>query len=197
MVILKEIWENIKGFEGVYQVSNLGNIKSLDRIVEKKIGGKKVYQHLKGNILRQKENHQNHYLYVELCKNGIQKTFSVHRLVAKTFLPNQKNLPFINHKDENRHNNNVNNLEWCTAKYNHDYGTRTLREALTKSKPVVQMDLEGNIISVYPNAIVAAKATGANRKAIQMIAKHYSCNGKKYLTSNGYKWEYLKRRLET
>lgn len=110
---MNEEWRDIKGYEGLYQVSNLGRVKSL-----RDKNNKKRELILKPKIMR------NGYLKVDLCKNGKQKTFTVHRLVATVFISNPKNFPTVNHKDENKLNNNVSNLEWCTVLYNNCYGTR-------------------------------------------------------------------------
>lgn len=111
---MKEMWKDIPGYEGLYQVSNLGNIRSL-----KYAGGNKV------KLLKQATT--NGYKQVQLSKNGKGKNHLVHRLVAIAFIPNPNNLPVVNHKDENPSNNNVDNLEWCTQEYNINYGTRNER----------------------------------------------------------------------
>ena len=116
-----EEWRDIKGYEGLYQVSNKGRVKSLGNNKTKK-----------EKILSLKPSN-NGYIRVYLCKNGKQKPFSVHRLVAQAFLLNPNNLPVVNHKDENKLNNNVENLEWCTVAYNNTYGTK-IERARKKSK---------------------------------------------------------------
>lgn len=108
---MTEVWENITGYEGLYQVSNLGRVKSLN------YKGKGVIKILKGYIKR------DGYETVTLMKDGIRKYLRVHRLVAQAFLPNPDNLPQINHKDENPLNNIVDNLEWCTPSYNTKYSS--------------------------------------------------------------------------
>ena len=112
---MKEMWKDIPGYEGLYQVSNLGEVRGL-----KHKGSNKV------KTLKQATNKRG-YKRVNLSKNGKKKNYLVHRLVAMTFIPNPDNLPQVNHKDENPSNNNVNNLEWCTSKYNINYGTRNER----------------------------------------------------------------------
>ncbi len=106
-----EIWKDIKNYEGIYQVSNYGNVKRL-------YGKGARYE----RIIKPNTTNKNYY-FVVLCKNGIRNYCRVHRLVAETFIPNPDNLPCVNHKDENKQNNNVENLEWCTIKYNTNYGS--------------------------------------------------------------------------
>ena len=118
---MKEIWKDIPNFEGLYQVSNLGNIKGLDRYVNSAIKNNNRVKR-KGKLLKQ--YNKRGYFQVSLSKNHKRYYFNVHRLVAIAFLPNPDNLPQVNHKDENPLNNILSNLEWCTAKYNCNYGTR-------------------------------------------------------------------------
>lgn len=101
-----EIWKDIEGYEGLYQVSNYGDVLSL-------------YNNI---TLRQRRNYKN-YLFVKLYKNSVSKQFAVHRLVAQAFIPNPNNLPQVNHKNEIKDDNRPVNLEWCDAKYNINYGT--------------------------------------------------------------------------
>ena len=108
---MNEEWRDIKGYEGKYQVSNLGRVKSL----------KDKYNNYREKIL--KPGNYRGYLYVNLCKEGKSKRFHVHRLVAIHFISNSNTYPQVNHKDENPSNNRVDNLEWCTTKYNINYGT--------------------------------------------------------------------------
>lgn len=121
---MEEIWKDIEGYEGFYQVSNKGRIRSLDRIVK---SDTRSSQFLKGSIKSLIQNKSTNYITVSLTKFGKTKSFYVHRLVAKAFIPNQDNLPQVNHKDESRTNNCVENLEWCDSKYNNNYGTKVDR----------------------------------------------------------------------
>lgn len=127
---INEQWKSVEGFEGLYEVSNLGRVKSLNY---NRTGVEKV---LKPNKTK------NGYLYVGLCRNGKEKKFKVHRLVAEAFLPNPEGLPEINHIDENKTNNVVSNIEWASRRYNMNYGTiqERIATALTnhpaRSKPV-------------------------------------------------------------
>ena len=115
-----EIWKDIEGYEGLYEVSSYGRVRSLGQFVNHNFGGN-AYR--KGRLLKPGLGSRG-YLSVTLCKNGIRKIYTVHRLVAQAFIPNINNLPIINHKDEDRTNNSVDNLEWCDYKYNVNYGNR-------------------------------------------------------------------------
>ena len=114
-----EIWKDIKGYEGLYQVSNMGRIKSLNY---RNTGEEGILRHSLDSY---------GYLKVTLHKNGKQKYFRIHRLVAETFIPNVNNLPEVNHIDENKENNHVENLEWCDRKYNNNYGSRNERASVS------------------------------------------------------------------
>lgn len=119
---MEEIWKDIEGYEGLYQVSNLGRIKSLERYVWNRFS----YILVKERILKQ-SNDKYGYCIISLNKNNKGKVFKVHRLVAQAFIPNSLNAPQVNHKDEDKKNNYVDNLEWCDSKYNNTYGTRIER----------------------------------------------------------------------
>ena len=112
-----EEWKDIPGYEGLYEVSNMGNVRNVRR-----------------NKLLRLSKTNNRYIRVSLCKNGIKTGLTVHRLVAEAFIPNPDNLPEVNHKDEDKSNNSVENLEWCDAKYNIHYGTRSDKVKKTQIK---------------------------------------------------------------
>lgn len=122
-----EEWKDIQDYKGIYQVSNLGRVKRLAYEI------KNPSPRANGSILKFKEHLltpriiTHGYLSVMLYKKGIPKNFKIHRLVAQHFIPNPKDLPEVNHKDEDKTNNNVENLEWCTHRYNSRYGTRPAR----------------------------------------------------------------------
>ena len=120
----KEIWKEIDGFSN-YMISNFGRVKSLGRWV-KYYKGKRW---LKEKIRKSSLNKRNNYLYVVLFKEGKPKGYSIHRLVAEAFIPNPDNLPQVNHKDEDKTNNCVLNLEWCDEKYNVNWGTSIKRRS--------------------------------------------------------------------
>lgn len=168
---MKEEFRDIKGYEGLYQVSNLGKVKSLTRENQFYLNDIKVTRILNSHIMKFHLNHG--YLRVLLSKNGKRKWFFVHRLVAEAFIPNPNNLPFINHKSEIKTENNVENLEWCNAKYNVNYGTckKRISKANTNnpklSTPIKCLDLETNEITYYPSIPEASRQLKILRESIR------------------------------
>ena len=170
-----EEWRDIEGYK-IYQVNNEGIVKSLNYNKTKK--EKILKQHI--------DNHG--YMFVTLSNKGKTKSFKTHRLVAKAFLPNPKNLPCVNHKDEDKSNNCVENLEWCTYEYNNNYGTRNKRiseKGLNKknSKIVYQYTLDGKLIAIYLSTKECGRQ-GFNQANVQRCCSH------KQKTYKGYRWSY-------
>lgn len=163
----KEYWKPVVGYENLYEVSNLGRIRSFDRWVKSKNGSIRI---CRGRILKPGTDKRG-YLYVVLCKNNKQKTYKVHRLVAEAFLPNPDNLPQVNHKDENKQNNNVENLEFCDCKYNINFGTRNEKVSKKLSKAVVQYTLDGTFVREWPSAMDAEREGGFRSECICMCCK--------------------------
>lgn len=187
---MKEVWKDIQGYEGYYQVSNKGHVKSIDRYVKFKRG--KGTHFIPGKMLKPSLNIKRGYLRVSLTKHNHSKFFRIHRLVAEAFVPNPKCLSQVNHKDENRLNNSADNLEWCTNTYNNHYGTRTLRASESSKKAVAQLDDSGHVIRIFQSAIDAENETGVNHKSIQGVASKYAGkNGPLRKRAGGYKWEYI------
>ena len=120
----KEIWKDIENYDGIYQISNFGRVKSLSR--QTKSGKYK-------EIIKKPSLAGRGYYRLALCKNGKPKYYYIHRLVAKAFIPNPNNLPLVNHKDENKLNNNVNNLEWCDSEYNMNYGFCNIKKNISRA----------------------------------------------------------------
>lgn len=156
-------WKKIKDFN--YLISTNGKVFSL-------------YTNKLVSIFENKG-----YLKVGLYKDGKQYLKSLHRLLAETFIPNPNNLPQVNHKDENKLNDNLENLEWCTHQYNMNYGTKQERFIKNKSKKVYQYDLNGNLINVFDSA-VECEQFGFNQQHIRGC-----CRGERQ-THKGYKWSY-------
>lgn len=177
----KEIWRDVVGYEGLYQVSSLGRVRSCERIVKRKDYGDVLRPQ---QILKQYDNGIG-YLRVVLYDNGHKKRkLYVHRLVASAFVKNNLGLPNINHKDENKYNNNASNLEWCTQKYNNNYGTRTERMRKTRGKPVVGINLTTKE-TVRLDCIADAVKIGFNPTAVSMC-----CLGKRP-RHKGYSWNFI------
>lgn len=168
----KEEWKPVVGYEGKYEVSNLGNVDSLNyhkTCVRKRI------------VLSESDNG---YLRAALAKEGKTKHKLVHRIVARAFIPNPNNFPYINHKDENKKNNCVENLEWCDQKYNINYGTGLKRRAESQSQPVIQMSIDGVFIERFNSMSEAANKVGTDSYSISLVCKGV------HKTSKGYRWRF-------
>ena len=175
---MKEVWKPIKGYEEFYSISNYGRIKSNDRTV-KCYGGKRT---IKGKIMNPPMD-KDGYLRIGLSKNKKQKHYHVHRLVAQHFLDNPNNYPVINHIDENKKNNKVDNLEWCSIQYNNLYNDKIDKLTTAKYKPVIQYDKCMNKIAEYESIKEATLKTG-----IRSVVITRSCKGLK--TKCGYNWRF-------
>ncbi len=165
-----EIYKNIENYENLYQVTSYGRVYSL----------------ISKNFLKPKKN-KGGYLCVGLCKNGKQKWYYLHRLVATAFIPNPLNLPEVNHKSEVKSENRVENLEWCDCKYNINYGTARERMAEKLSKPILQFTKEGKFVKEYPSTWEAARQTKIDQSSISKC-----CNSKLHSAGN-YLWRYKKK----
>lgn len=171
---MEEQWKPVKGYEGLYEVSDLGNVKSL----------------ITNRLLSIRPNDKKEYCQVSLTKNKRKYTKKVHRLVAEAFVPNPNGYPFVNHKDEQKKNNVASNLEWCTSEYNANYGTRNERSAKARmndpkrSKKVYQYDLNGNLVDVFPSVMEIARKFGYSQGNISEC-----CRGKRNI-AYGYTWKY-------
>ena len=170
----KEIWKDIEDYKGLYQVSNLGRVRGLDRIDGSGRGWK-------GRMLSGKLR-KNGYREVILCRDGKRKYMLVHRLVAEAFLPNLDNLPQVNHKDENPNNNQVDNLEWCDSQYNNNYGNHIKRVAEAMEKPIYVVTNSGH--RYYFSGV---------SKAARLLGLHYqnitACLHGRQKTCHGYSFE--------
>ena len=160
---MTEIWKPIERYEGLYEVSNLGRVRGVDRMRKAAYGG---MSRVSGTILLLRKNTTNDYLLARLRRDGKQTHHLVHRLVAEAFIPNPSGLPEVNHKDENPQNNIVDNLEWCDRFYNNHYGTAMERRAKTRGKPVTQYTMDGEEVTTYWSAREAARVFGRNQSTI-------------------------------
>lgn len=142
----EEIWKDIKNYKGYYQASNFGRIRSVDRYIKQYNGYSYSTRIYRGKILKFTIGTRG-YLKVVLQKQRKAKTYNVHRLVAETFIPNPKNLPQVNHKDENKLNNSIDNLEWCTSKYNINFGERNAKVA-NKLRGVPKSEIHKKNLSI-------------------------------------------------
>lgn len=187
MVILNwlfEYWLPIRGYEGLYEVSNFGRVRSLDHQVKCR-NGKRI---VKGCILNPRIG-RGGYLTVSLNGYGVKKTMFVHRIVVEAFIQNSRSLPFINHRDENKLNNCVWNLEWCTAKYNTNYGsglnkmleTRRYNNSSNSEKPVYQYTKNGVFVKMYKSQAEAGRETGVDHRSISLCAKGFRKTAGKYV----------------
>ena len=199
-----EIWKDVIGYKGFYQVSNLGRIRSLDRTVERGCS----YLPIKGKVLTGHINGDG-YHFIGLCKNNIRKFLAIHRIVAQAFIKNKYDKPCIDHIDGNRLNNNVENLQWCTNKENMNNPisikrmskslkgrsfSKTHKEKIglanrnrtDQSKNVAKIDkTSGKTIKVYPSLGEAYRQTGIHFSNISKVCK------KKTKSAGGFKWEFI------
>lgn len=165
---MEEIWKDIPFFEGYYQASNCGRIRSIDRCIMRNNG---YPLNLKGHILPQYKK-KNGRMYVNLSKNGVQYSKTVHRLVLSAFVENVNDYNHINHKDENPENNYLSNLEWCTEKYNHNYGSRNSRHAASLQKKINMFTNDGVFIRQYNSIKEASINLQIDASKISKICKH-------------------------
>lgn len=198
---MNETWKDIKGYEGLYQVSDKGKVRSLDRNVRR---NGNTYKSLKGRLIKQ-HKYDNGYLFVTLSKNGKYKQFLVHRLVGVAFIENNEQKPEINHKNEIKTDNRVENLEWVTRRENVIYGTQLKRGVMHRnqsgennpmfgrtgdlnpqSKKVYQFDKDGNLIKEWGSIKLVRKTLGYNESGIRQAA-----NGV-LKQSYGFLWSFSK-----
>jgi len=182
---MEEIWKDIEGYEGLYQVSNLGRVSSSGRnIMRRTRYGTIAPYHIAGRVL--KPSHSNgDYCYVHLFdKDGVSTNYKVHRLVALAFVPNPDNLNEVNHIDEDKENNRADNLEWVKHVDNCNHGTRNERSAAKRGRRVEQLTLDGKHVAFYQSVSEASRQTGIGRSNIG------ECLGRRSQTAGGFSWKF-------
>ena len=170
--MIKEIWKPIEGYNGLYQVSNMGRVKSLGNNKTRKEKILKLHSDKDG------------YLKVQLHKEGKKKNYLIHRLVAQAFIDNPNNLPQVNHKDEDKTNNCAENLEYCDSSYNTNFGTRNERIVKANSIPILQFTKSGEFVKKWNNAKEVERDLEISSSNI------YKCCKGKLKSIGGYEWGY-------
>lgn len=179
-----EVWQPVKGYEGLYEVSDLARVRSLDRELPCITHGLHTTRIRHGIILAQTLT-KSGYLSVMFCINKKYKRMMLHQVVAQAFIPNPHNYKDINHKDECKTNNLPSNLEWCDCKYNIRYGTGIERRAQQQRKKVEQLTLDGQHVAYFDSFCAVARETGYCQSLINRV-----CKGKAK-TAYGYQWRYV------
>lgn len=184
---MQEVWKDIKDYEGYYQISNYGRLKSF------KVDSK-------GKIMKLTNKYGDYLSIVLQGKGKPKRSVRIHRLVAEAFIPNPDNLPEINHKDGNKQNNKVDNLEWVTHRENTVHSMKILHpnsnngminyNKYIRPKPIVQMDMNNKVLAVFDNAEEASRKTGVCARNILQVANKTTFNKKGLLrkSAGGYKW---------
>lgn len=183
----EEIWKDIPGFEGLYKISSFGRIKSFKKDKD-------------GVILKNTNKKGDYFSFVLQGKGKKQKSTRIHRLVAEAFIPNPDNLPEVNHKDGNKQNNRVENLEWCSRSYNTRHSINMHHEQLDpmiyynkilRPKPIVQLRKDGTIVNRFENGAEASRATGVcHRNILQAANRTPFKPGHPRKSAGGFIWRF-------
>ena len=177
-----EEWRPVKGFDGLYDVSSLSRVRSVPRFIHGVWKGTEYDRLVGGKIISQSIGDGGYYRVRLFINHSESKTMLVHRLVAQAFIPNPDNLPEVNHKDECKTNNALDNLEWCDKKYNINYGTGKYRSMDSRSKQVEQLSLDGQHVAFFPSIRAAARAVNGNFSHVQKAVYE------NHRISYGYRW---------
>lgn len=168
-----EVWKDIQGYEGLYQVSNQGRVKSLERRTQTRVCHEKIMN----------SQFDTRYLFVRLSKDGKKRNLLIHRLVANEFIPNRDGCPYVNHINGKKTDNRVENLEWCTPSENTVHAIVNDIKRLP-NKSVVQCDLQGNTIREWESIKEASVSLKINRSNIG------SCCNRKRNKAGNYTWKF-------
>lgn len=167
----KEIWKGVEKYGNLYEVSTKGRIRSVSHYSIDSLGRRT--RHI-GRLLKSRISNKTGYHCINICYNGARFTDNIHRLVAEAFIPNPDSLPCVNHKDETRTNNNVENLEWCTYQYNNTYGSAKAKKAKKlvdyykdKGREVRQYTLDGDLMRVFRSVMEASRATKVDDASVR------------------------------
>lgn len=177
---MKEVWKPIPGFESLYEASSEGRIRSISKVIKTYNGGEWVRK----SRIKKATVTKDGYLQTKLCKNGKPYSFKIHRLIAMTWLENPDNLPEVNHKNEIKTDNRVSNLEWCSRRYNINYGTARKRAGISNGIAVAQYTLEGDKIQEFYSGYEAQRQLGILEQNINLC-----CQGKRQ-HAGGFRWKY-------
>ena len=188
---ISEIWKPVVGYDGLYEVSNRGRVRSIDHFVTQKGNYGIEYERLyKGREITTTINGAG-YETLTLSRCGEKTSVLVHRLVAEAFIPNPLGLPQVNHRNELKNDNRVENLEWCTEKYNVNYGTGIERASRKRGSPVLQITRVGDIVGRFSNANVASQETGIPyRNIYAVLNKIQDKDGFTRKSAGGFVWVY-------
>lgn len=166
---MKEIWKDVKGYEGLYLVSNLGRVKGIERVTKYKEDAKKGKQHFVKEKIKNISEKQNGYQVVNLYKNNKGKSEYLHRVVANAFLPNPENLPTVNHKDFNKKNNCVDNLEWCSYADNNKHARQNLIFQFSRVRDIEAKNIKTNKIEIITNLNKWCKENKHDRASVYKV----------------------------
>lgn len=191
-----EIWKDIEGFEGRYQISNMGRVKSLSRVVYHRASNRTTsFERMIPERIMKTHISNSGYMFVTLREKNVSFGKFVHRLVADAFILNPNGYKEVNHKDENKLNNNADNLEWCTPSYNMRYGEMAVirqRGNIRNRKPIIQMTMGGKFVRKYKSIKEMHRITGINSEGVSRMCRGMKTyrNGRSLISVGGYLWRF-------
>lgn len=188
LLCLLEEWKDLKGYEGLYKISSCGRVMSLERDLSltKNSNRYSFFNRSVGNRILKPSYNKDGYAHVILYRNGRIKRYRVHRLVAEAFIPNKDNLLYVNHKNYDRSDNRVSNLEWCTAEYNLSY-SNVLEKSNESCQKRVKQELNGKLVRIWNSISEASRGIKGDETLTGNIA--YCCKGKRN-SCMGFNWSY-------